>query len=136
MAWKTIALCAALAALGCGAATQSSVKELQRVRSGDVDVLLLSPDAPLKQGRTTFTLEFRRAADGALVDAGPVRLSASMPMPGLGPMFGEVAAAQRPDTPGRYTVTSNLGMAGTWRITVEWQGPAGPRMATFSTDAQ
>jgi hypothetical protein len=134
MAWKAIVLGAVLATAGC-AKDDAVLQELQRVRSGDVDVVLLAPEAGLKQGKSSFTLEFRRTSDAALVDVGTIRLAASMPMPGMGPMFGDVVA-QPPGTPGRYLVTSDLEMAGTWRITVEWKAPPGSGTAVFSTGAE
>ena len=61
---------------------------------------------------------------GELVGVGTVKVSATMTMPGMAPMFGS-GDVQRSDQPGRYTVASDLGMAGTWRSTVGWDGPAG-----------
>jgi hypothetical protein len=128
-----IILCAtATAALvGCGAGS-SKMTELQRVKSGGLDIVLLSPDNALTHGTDTFVLEFR--SNGQLVDAGTVRASATMPMPGM-PMFG--ALEVRPaDVPGRYAVTSKLDMAGTWRATVEWEGAAGKGSVSFSAPVQ
>jgi hypothetical protein len=45
-------------------------------------------------------------------------------------MFG-TSDVQRSDTPGRYTVASDLAMAGTWRLTIEWDGPAGHGSASL-----
>jgi hypothetical protein len=130
MVRSAVVLWVVLATAGC-AKDGVALQELQRVRSGDVDVVLLAPEAGLKQGKSSFTLEFRGASDAALVDVGTIRLAASMPMPGMGPMFGDVVA-QPPGTPGRYLVSSDLEMAGTWRITVEWTAPPGLGTAAFS----
>jgi len=55
---------------------------VQRLRSGDLQIVLRSPTGTLHQGRNTFSFEFR-AADGRLVDVGTVRASGNMPMPGM-----------------------------------------------------
>lgn len=105
--------------------------EVGKVRSGNLDVVLLARDAALTKGKETSTLEFRSTSDGNLVAVGSVKASATMPMAGTSPMFGSVDV-QPTGTPGRYLATSELSMAGNWRLTVEWTGPAGPGSVTFS----
>jgi hypothetical protein len=117
--------------LGCAGGTSKST-ELQRVRSGAHDVVLLSPHDALRHGRDTFIIEFR--SDGNLVDVGKVTATANMPMPGMA-MFGSVAV-QRTDVPGRYSASSQFDMAGTWRTTIEWDGSAGKGSVTFSAAVQ
>jgi hypothetical protein len=109
----------ALAAVGCSG--NAKLTELQRVRSGALDVVLLTPGDGLKHGRDVFVIEFR-SPEGTLVDVGQVRGSATMPMPSM-PMFGSMAIKQS-EVPGRYTVDGQFEMAGTWRMTIEWQRPA------------
>ena len=112
-----------LTAGGCRQASPDAapLKELQQVRSGDVDVVLLSDTGTLAQGKNSFVLEFRSSADGGLRDVGMVRANATMPMAGMAPMFGTLEL--RPsDTTGRYLVSGDFGMTGTWQIKVEWQG--------------
>jgi hypothetical protein len=95
----------------------------------------LSPNDALRQGKDTFVLEFRSAADGQLADVGDVRANATMPMAGMAPMAGSVEV--RPtDTKGRYSMATDLSMAGDWRIGVEWGGPAGTGSAVLSTSVQ
>ena len=103
---------------GCGGGA-AALTELQRVRSGGLDVVVLSPRGGLRHGKDDFVIEFR-SAEGSLVDVGDVRASASMPMPGM-PMFGSLAV-QRTDVPGRYRAEGDFSMAGTWRLTIEWEG--------------
>src|SRR5689334_19940369 len=56
-----------LATAACGNQPAGSDQiELQRVQSGDIDVVVLSGDGALKHGKDTFTLEFRRG--DSLVD--------------------------------------------------------------------
>jgi len=95
-----------------------------------LDVVLLSPHGALHHGRDTFVIEFRSTGDGRLADVGNVRGSATMPMPGM-PMFGSIDV-KRTDVAGRYTADGQFEMAGTWRMTVEWRGPAGEASVTFA----
>lgn len=128
---------AALLAGGCGPTGGETVAltEIQRVRSGNIEILLLSRDATLHPGKDVFTLEFRMSPSGRFVDVGVVKGSASMPMPGTSPMFGEVSV-QVTSVPGRYIGHSNLSMAGGWHFTLEWDGPAGGGMASLSPTVQ
>lgn len=113
---------------------REQLTEVGKVRSGDLDVVLLSPQPALRQGEDIVTIEFR-APDGSLADVGTVKGSATMPMAGMPPMAGSVEV-QPTSTPGRYEATSDLGMVGEWRITVEWNGPAGRGSANFSSMVQ
>ena len=110
---------AAAAAMACGNGTQ--LTELQRVRSGMVEIVLLSPSDALRHGKDTFFIELRSTEGGALIDGGNMRVQAGMMMSGV-PMFGTVDV-KRTDVPGRYEANADLSMAGRWRITVEWDGP-------------
>ncbi len=121
-------------AAGCGSSSETALSEIARTTSGDLSVVLLSEDAAIAHDQDTFVVEFR-ASDGSLVDVGPVKVNATMPMPGSSPMFGDVEAEET-STPGRYAVTSDLSMAGTWRLTVEWNGSQGAGSATFSPTVQ
>jgi hypothetical protein len=113
----------------CGGNSTAQLKELQRVKAGTLEVVLLAPGDAVKQGQGTFALEFRDAG-GGLVDVGTVMVGASMPMPGMAPMFGECMVTPSA-TKGRYDVSSDLGMAGTWRLQIAWDGPAGKGTASL-----
>jgi hypothetical protein len=121
-------LLAIAAVAGCGG-RPTTLTELQKVRSGMLEVVLLSPHEILRHGKDEFAIEFK-SADGKLVDVGNVRATASMPMPGM-PMFGSIDV-QRTDVPGRYAANGEFSMAGTWRVTVEWDGSAGRGSVNFS----
>ena len=130
---RTCVLIAAIAAVAAGCRT-AKLTELQKVRSGAVDVVLLSPGDGLKRGRDAFVIEFRSASGGTLIDVGKVQATATMPMPGT-PMFGTIdvsaircCRAIRRD--------SEFSMAGTWRMTIQWDGPAGRGSAAFSGSVQ
>ena len=124
MHWGLLLTLIATVASGCRTAGESTaLKEVQRVHAGALDVVLLSASGALNQGKDSFVLEFR-SADGQLVDVGTVNVNATMAMAGMGPMLGE-STVNPTSTKGRYEVASNLNMAGSWRFTVEWNGPAG-----------
>jgi len=88
----------------------------------------LSPTGNLHQGRNSYSVEFR-SADGALIDVGVVRASANMTMPGM-VMSGGVEVS-RATVPGRYQATAEFGMAGAWKMAIEWDGPAGRGSVDF-----
>jgi Cu(I)/Ag(I) efflux system membrane protein CusA/SilA len=107
---------------------------VQLVRAGELDVVVLSSDGRLRQGRNTFFIEFRRAGTSARADVGAVRASANMPMPGM-VMSGGLQV--RPTgVPGRYAATADFGMAGTWQMSIEWDGPAGKGAVSFEGGVQ
>src|SRR5262245_11260917 len=123
--------------IGRGAGPPSTAVEerniVQTVPDGDLAIVLRAPDAALRQGRNTFTIEFRRA-EGTLVDVGTVRAAANMAMPGMVMSSGlEVAPG---DVPGRYAATAEFGMAGTWQMSIEWSGPAGQGSVNFQGSVQ
>jgi copper/silver efflux system protein len=101
---------------------------VQTVRSGELEIVLLSPSGTLRAGRNTFTIEFR-SASGQLVDVGRVRASANMPMPGMVMSSGLQVTGTA--FPGRYQATAEFGMAGAWQMAIEWDGPAGRGSVNF-----
>ena|SRR5436190_22277061 len=120
---RLVGVLIALAACACGSGSQGQLKELHRARAGTVDVVLLASGDALSRGKSSATIEFR-GADGSLLDVGTVRVNATMPMAGMSPMFA--GSDVRPtETKGRYALNADFGMAGTWRLTVDWDGPAG-----------
>jgi len=131
--WALIVV-SAVTAISCTRDRAPAGTELQRQRSGALDVVLLSEREGLRHGQDTFTIEFRSVNDGQLVDVGNVTGSATMPMVGT-PMIGGFSVS-RTDVAGRYAAASELSMAGTWRMTVQWEGVAGQGSVTFSSDVQ
>ena len=122
-----------LTTAACGKPAGSDQIELQRVRAGDLDVVLLSSDGALTHGKDAFTLEFRRG--DTLVDVGTVKAGASMVMAGMPPMLGSVFL-ERGDVPGRYTAETDLSMSGGWQLRIEWDGPAGKGNASLQATAE
>jgi Cu(I)/Ag(I) efflux system membrane protein CusA/SilA len=113
---------------------QSAGTVVQTVRAGDLDIALLSPTGTLRQGRNSFTFEFRRTGTTTLVDVGSVRASANMPMPGM-VMSGGLQVTPT-GVPGRYAATAEFGMAGAWQMAIEWNGPAGQGSVNFQGGVQ
>jgi Cu(I)/Ag(I) efflux system membrane protein CusA/SilA len=115
-------------------AARSAGAVVQTIRAGDLDIALLSPTGTLRQGRNSFTFEFRRTGTTALVDVGSVRASANMTMPGM-VMSGGVQVTPT-GVPGRYAATAEFGMAGAWPMSIEWNGPAGQGSVNFQGGVQ
>jgi YtkA-like protein len=120
---------------GCGRSADTKLLELTHARAGAVDIGLLSSNAAIKPGKDQVFLEFRTGTDQHLIDVGAVRVSATMPMAGMGPMIGGTAV-QRTSVAGRYAVETDLGMAGSWQIRVEWDGGPAPGAVTLSSSVQ
>lgn len=130
---RIAALFVVLVAACVGCRPETKLTEVQRIRSGDIDIVVLSQDGVLHQ-KDSFTIEFRSSAGRNLLDVGTVRANASMPMPGM-PMLGSIEI--RPaKAAGRYTANTNLDMAGGWRIALEWDGPAGRGAVNFAGTVQ
>ena len=121
-----------LGLIACGG-TSTKLTELQRIKSGGLEIVVLSPHEALKHGKDTLVIEFR-STDGKLVDVGDVKGGASMSMSGT-PMLGSVDV-KRGDQTGQYVAETQLDMAGTWRLTLEWKGPAGAASTSFSGNVQ
>ncbi len=112
----------------------SAADVVRTIRSGNLDVVVRAPAGVLRQGRNTFTIEFRPADGGALVDAGTVRASANMSMPGM--VMSSGMLVQPTATPGRYEGSADFGMAGAWPMVIEWDGAAGRGSVTFEGAVQ
>ena len=130
--FASVLIVSALVLAACSSPKPDAPKltELQRAKSGDIDVVLLAKADALPEGKGQATLEFQTGSDHHLVDVGTVKIGATMPMPGFSPMLGSVFV-NKGDAPGRYTLDTDLAMTGTWTMKVEWDGPAGQGSATF-----
>jgi Cu(I)/Ag(I) efflux system membrane protein CusA/SilA len=104
------------------AAAPASAQVVQTIAAGPMRISLASPSGAFRHGRNRFALEFRDA-DGRLVDAGEVHVSAAMAMPGM-PMTAGVEIAPS-KTAGRYEGSAEFPMAGVWQATVQWTGGGG-----------
>ena len=112
---------------------ESDLLEIERFQSGGLNVVLLSNDGTLSNGKDALTIEFRRG--DTLVDVGTVKAAATMPMAGLPAMQGSIFL-NRGDVPGRYTAETDLSMSGGWQLKLEWDGPAGKGNAAFNATVE
>ncbi len=116
-------------AAGCGPTEDvSGTVEIRKVRADTLDVVVVSDHGRLGRGKESFTVEFRSVSDGALVDVGTVHASAYIRRTGTGPKGASLDVA-RGDAPGRYVVAGEFEIAGTWRMGIDWDGPAGRHSA-------
>jgi copper/silver efflux system protein len=113
---------------------QATAAVVKTVRAGDLDVALLSPSGALREGRNSFTIEFRRTGTTTLADAGTVRASANMTMAGMAMSGGLEVSPTKVE--GRYAVTGEFPMAGAWQMVIDWNGPAGQGSVRFEGSVQ
>lgn len=119
---------ACLAVLAATAGAQE--KAIHTQKTTDTVITLKSETGQWKPGPNKFALEFTTPA-GQPLDAGKATLSASMTMPGMGPMIA--GATLMPDkAPGRYLGTISFPDSGVRQVTVNWDGPGGKGSARFS----
>ena len=129
LGWTAAVLTLLIAASSCTQrGPESDLLEIARVQSSGLDVVLLSNDGTLSNGKDALTIEFRRVDN--LVDVGTVKAAATMPMAGLPAMQGSIFL-NKGDVPGRYTAETDLSMSGGWKLGIEWDGPAGKGSASF-----
>ena len=102
---------------------------MRTVAAGEIDIVVLASSDVLHLGRNAFTLEFRQRGTERLAAVGEVHATAAMPMPGM--VMSAGLALRETDIPGRYRATAQFDMAGAWRMSLDWDGPAGPGSANF-----
>ena len=117
--------------VSCNKQSDNLVQVLE-ARSGDYLVTLLNDTGAVKQHSNKFTLEIRNAASNEPANVTNVQIQASMRMPGMGPMFGNVSST-RQTGPGRYKFDADFSMAGQWLFVVTFD-PNG--RAQFNVNAQ
>jgi len=122
-------------AAGLVTAAWADEKTIATHKTKDVVVILKNDAGQWKEGKNSFVLEFTSAKDNKPVDAGKVRLSTSMSMPGMAPMVA--GATLTPDkTPGRYLGTIDFPDKGARQVTVTWDGPASKGSTKFSVSVR
>jgi hypothetical protein len=107
---------------------------LETVRTDDLVITLSNADGTLRQGSNRFRIEFRSVQTNEPIDVGEVRLSGAMTMPGM--VMTSPTTISPAGPPGVYDATGEYGMAGSWQMTIAWNGPAGRGSATFDGDVQ
>jgi Cu(I)/Ag(I) efflux system membrane protein CusA/SilA len=111
-----------------------AIAAIETVRAGDLVISLSNVTGTLTQGSNRFRIEFRSAQTNDLVDVGSVQLGGTMSMPGM--VMTSPTTIVPTGQPGVYDATGEYGMAGSWQITLEWDGPAGRGSATFVGDVR
>ena len=106
--------------------------QIQQQRSGDYVLILLSETGAIKQHSNKLTLEIRNASGNELTHVNNVQIQASMRMPGMGPMFGNVSSMREIGI-GRYEFDADFSMAGQWSFLVTFD-PGG--RVQFNLNAQ
>jgi hypothetical protein len=100
-------------------AAASNVKEIGKKEAAGYVITLSGETGSLRQGANNLRLEFRKGDQ--LIDPGNVDVKPTMEMKGMGPMLANTKATPS-GTPGRYDVTTDLSMAGPWKIMVTFSG--------------
>jgi hypothetical protein len=104
---------------------------VQDQRSGNTIVSLLSETGELRENSNDLVLEFRDVETGELKPVENVRVQATMPMPGMAPMVGDVSSPAV-TAAGRYQFTAEFSMIGGWNLIVTFD-PGG--RAQFNVSA-
>lgn len=112
-----IGLALLLAACNRDKVEGGGLQQLRQQRVGEYLVDLLNSTGQLKQGSNQLVLEFRMADNNRLTDPGNVQTELAMPMQGMPEMKTETSLGPS-GQPGRYNVTANFAMGGTWRLAV------------------
>ena len=120
-----------LQAPGCNRQS-AGFKQIQQLHSGDYTVTLLNDSGVMKQHSDHLRLEFRNASTNELANVNNVQIQATMRMPGMGPMFGNVSS-MRQVSPGLYEFDADFSMAGQWNCLVTFE-PNG--RVQFNVNAQ
>jgi len=110
----------------------STLIQIQQQRSGDYTVTLLNDTGVLKEHSNKLMLEIRNASTNQLAPVSNVQIQATMRMPGMGPMFGNMSTT-REIAPGRYEFDADFSMAGQWNFVVTFD-PMG--RVQFNLNAQ
>jgi Cu(I)/Ag(I) efflux system membrane protein CusA/SilA len=99
------------------------------IPAGELDIVVLASSGALRLGRNAFTIEFRQRGTERLVAVHDLHATAAMPMPGM--VMSAGLTLEPTDVPGRYRATAQFDMAGAWRMSLDWLGPAGRGSANF-----
>lgn len=95
----------------------AELKQIQQQRSGDYIITLLNDTGVLKQHSDHLRLEFRNSSTKELANVNNVMIQASMVMPGMGPMFGNLSSPKQVAA-GQYDLEADFAMAGQWNLVI------------------
>ena len=122
-------------ACGSGTGTGSAGKAVKSGPAGNnLTATLSTADGVLRNGKNTFTLTFADSS-GKAVDVGAVSVNFFMPAMGSMSAMNDPATLTTTATPGVYSGTVNLQMAGEWQTQITYEGAAGKGKATLPITA-
>ena len=110
----------------------ANLVQIQQQRSGDYVVTLFNDTGVVKQHSNKLVLEIRNGATNEPADVNNLQIQASMRMPGMGPMFGNVSSTRKIGV-GRYDFDADVSMAGLWNFVVTFDPMA---RVQFNLNAQ
>src|SRR5438128_1647210 len=110
----------------------ANLVQIQQQRSGDYLVTLFNGSGVVKQHANKLVLEIRNGSTNEPVDVENLQIQASMRMPGMGPMFGNISSTRKISS-GRYDFDADFSMAGQWSFIVTFDPMA---RVQFNLNAQ
>jgi len=114
----------AIFAVACGAGGDSASGgevAAQKRASDNLNVIISSPEGKLKVGDQDFILAFTDK-DGNPVDISAAAINFNMPAMGSMAEMNDAATLATTSTPGTFTGTVNLQMAGEWTAQISYEG--------------
>lgn len=123
------------AACGSGASPASAGKAIKSGPVGNLTATISNADGVLKKGKQTFTLTFADSS-GKPVDVGAASLNFFMPAMGSMAAMNSAATLTTSSTPGVYSATADIEMAGDWQAQIKFDGPAGKGSGNLAITAQ
>lgn len=121
---------------GSSGSTASTGKPIKSGPAGNnLTATLSNSDGVLRKGKQTLTLSFADAS-GKPVDVGSASLNFFMPAMGSMAAMNNAGSLTTTSTPGVYSVSADIEMAGEWQAQVKYDGPAGKGTATLPVTAQ
>lgn len=118
---------------GGGADTGKTIKS--GPAGNNITATLSNSDGVLRKGKQTVMLKFADAS-GNPVDVGAASLNFHMPAMGTMATMNNAATLTTTGTPGVYSGSVDLEMAGEWQAQIAYQGPAGTGKANLPVTAQ
>ena len=131
----TIAITIFAVACGSGGGSASAGKAIKSGPVGSLTATISNADGVLKEGKQTFTLTFADSS-GKPVDVGSASLNFFMPAMGSMSAMNSAATLTTTSTPGVYSATADIEMAGDWQAQIKFDGPAGKGSGTLAITAQ
>jgi nitrogen fixation protein FixH len=110
-------------------------KPIATATVNNLTATLSNSTGQLKSGPQEVMLAFTDAS-GKPVDVGAVSLNFHMPAMGGMTAMNDAVTFTTTGTPGVYSGSVNIGMAGEWQAQLAYEGPAGKGKATFSVTAR